>query len=217
MYARVSLDEKADDRRFQDPENQLRPLRDMARALNYEVIGEYIDKASGANPNRPEFRRLLHDASMLRFNGVLIWKLDRFSREGIIPTISYIKRLKDRSVFLKSLTESWLDTADGGITDLVLAVMSWASAEERRKISERTKAGIAQRRAIGQWKGGRPRKLPDIKDVCYFNEDRWYCKRCGEIQSFKDLKQFQSKWKMHCRRNNHDEKGGSETTTQKHP
>jgi DNA invertase Pin-like site-specific DNA recombinase len=46
--------------------------------------------------------------------------------------------------------------------------MTWVAGEERRKISERTKAGIAQRRAIGQWKGGRPRKerggMPTIED-----------------------------------------------------
>ncbi|KKL91780.1 hypothetical protein LCGC14_1891350, partial [marine sediment metagenome] len=41
---------------------------------------------------------------------------------------------------------------------IILAIMSWMAAEERKKISDRTKAGIARRRAIGQWKGGRPKK-----------------------------------------------------------
>ena len=69
-----------------------------------------------------------------------------------------INGLKDRGIFLKSLTESWLDTQNEGITDVVLAIMSWAAAEERKKISERTKAGIARLRAKGKWRGGRPRK-----------------------------------------------------------
>jgi len=72
--------------------------------------------------------------------------------------MSYIKQLKDRGIWLKSMTESWLDTSQEGITDIVLAIMSWASAEERKKISERTKAGIARKRAEGKWKGGRPKK-----------------------------------------------------------
>jgi len=159
LYARVSLDESdKESRQFQNPENQLTQLRDFCKAMKYEIVEEYIDKMSGANPARPNFRRMLNDAMARRFSGIVVWKLDRFSREGIINTMSYIKQLKERGIWLKSMTESWLDTGQEGITDIVLAIMSWAAAEERKKISERTKAGIAQRRAIGQWKGGRPKK-----------------------------------------------------------
>jgi DNA invertase Pin-like site-specific DNA recombinase len=158
LYARVSLDEGADDKRYQEPENQLQPLREYAKALGAEIASEYVDRASGANPARPQFRQMMNDALARQFSGILVWKLDRFSREGIIPTMAYIKQLKERGIFLKSLTESWLDTQNEGITDVVMAIMSWAAAEERKKISERTKAGIARRRAIGQWKGGRPKK-----------------------------------------------------------
>lgn len=159
IYARVSMEEtNRESRRFQDPENQLKPLRDFCKSFKYQIVEEYIDKMSGANPARPEFRRMMADAMLRRFSGIVVWKLDRFSREGIIPTMSYIKKLKDRGIWLKSMTESWLDTQDEGMTDLVLAIMSWASANERKRISERTKAGIARLKAIGQWKGGRPKK-----------------------------------------------------------
>ena len=163
LYARVSLDENADDKRYQEPDNQLQPLREFAKAIGAEIAVEYVDRASGANPARPQFRQMMNDALSRQFSGIIVWKLDRFSREGIIPTMAYIKQLKERGIFLRSLTESWLDTQNEGITDVVLAIMSWAAAEERKKISERTKAGIAQRRAIGQWRGGRPKKrgVPD--------------------------------------------------------
>ena len=158
LYARVSMDEAADDRRFQDPENQLRPLREFCGSMGWEVTAEYVDKMSGANPARPQFRQMLQDAMLRRFTGIVVWKLDRFSREGILSTMSYIKQLKGRGVWLRSQTESWLDTSQEGITEIMLAIMAWAAAEERKKISERTKAGIAKRRALGHWKGGRPRK-----------------------------------------------------------
>jgi len=159
LYARVSLDESdKQNRRFQDPENQLVSLRDFANAMNYNIVSEYVDHMSGANPARPEFRRMMQDALLRRFQGILVWKLDRFSREGIINTMAYIKQLKERGIWLKSLTEGWLDTSQEGITDIVLAIMSWAAAEERKKISDRTIAGIRRRRAIGQWHGGRPKK-----------------------------------------------------------
>lgn len=159
IYVRVSKDMHFEDQRFQNPDNQLEPLRNWAKALNFEIYKEYIDKESGANPARPQFREMMKDALMHRFSGILVWKLDRFSREGIIPTMSYIQQLKDRGIFLKSLTESWLDTEKEGITDVVLAIMAWASAEERKKISERTKAGIERQRRLGKYKGGRPKKV----------------------------------------------------------
>lgn len=159
IYTRVSLDESdRSSRQFQDPENQIKPLIDFCKSFNWEVYEIYTDKMSGANPSRPEFRRMMSEAMQRKFTGIVVWKLDRFSREGIIPTMSYIKQLKDRGIWLKSMTESWLDTGQEGITDIVLAIMSWASAEERKKISERTKAGISRRKAIGQWKGGRPKR-----------------------------------------------------------
>lgn len=168
LYARVSKDEKEQDSRYQDPEYQLQMMREFASARGWEVKATYIDRMSGADPNRPEFKKLLTDAWRVGYSAILVWKLDRFSREPLFVTLSYIERLKMQKTALISLTESWLDTrAENPMSELVLAIMAWASAEERRKISERTKAGIKRRRAIGQWRGGRPRK----------------CKICGLFES----------------------------------
>lgn len=160
LYARVSLEEgNKEDRRYQEPENQLEPLRAWAKSQGWNIIEEYIDRGSGADPNRIRFRAMLQDAMLLRFQTILVWKLDRFSRENLSNVIGRIQKLRERKVGIKSLTESWVNTGeDNPMSELVLAVMSWAASEERRKISERTKAGIARRRAIGQWKGGRPKR-----------------------------------------------------------
>lgn len=160
LYARVSLDEtNKDDRRYQEPENQLEPLRNWAKAQHFEIVKEYIDRASGADHNRPNFRQMMNDAMLLQFNSILVWKLDRFSREGISHTLAYLQKLKGRSVAVKSLSESWLDTsADNPLSEIIIAIMSWAASEERRKISERTKLGIQRRKNLGIWKGGRPKK-----------------------------------------------------------
>lgn len=157
LYCRVSLDEGADSDRFQNTDNQLLPLRDLAKALGYEVFQEYTDHSSGANPNRPAFRRMLQDGMLRRFDGILVWKLDRFSREGITSTLAYIKQLKSRGVWVKSLTESWVDTKDS-TGELLISIFSWVAEEERRKISERTKAGIQRQKNLGHYKGGRPKK-----------------------------------------------------------
>lgn len=160
IYARVSLEEgNKDDRRYQEPENQLEPLRDWVKRMGWEIYKEYVDRGSGADPNRDNFKLMIQDAMMLRFNNIIVWKMDRFSREPMFVVASRIQRLRERGIGIKSLTETWLDTdKDNPIGDIVVSIMAWASAEERRKISERTKAGIQRRRNIGQWKGGRPKK-----------------------------------------------------------
>ncbi len=159
IYARVSKDEASSLGRLQDPENQLLPLRKYCDAMSWEVKGEFIDRASGGNSNRPEFQRMLSKVRQRHFDVILVWALDRFSREGMTNTLSYIKQLKTYNTGLKSLQESWLDTSQEGVTELLLAIFSWVAFEEKRKISERTKAALAKLKSQGV-KLGRPRKNP---------------------------------------------------------
>jgi DNA invertase Pin-like site-specific DNA recombinase len=161
IYARVSMEEANDkDRRYQEPMNQIVPLREWAKAQDWEVVTEYIDRCSGADHNRPEFQKMMNDAMMLKFNSILVWKLDRFSREGISHTLAYFQKLRGRGCSVKSMTESWLDTSkDNPLSEIIIAIFSWAAAEERKRISDRTKLGIQRRKNLGTWKGGRPRKV----------------------------------------------------------
>tara|TARA_Y100000310_G_scaffold67806_1_gene63199 strand:+ start:463 stop:963 length:501 start_codon:yes stop_codon:yes gene_type:complete len=159
IYARVSKEETdKTNKRYQEPKNQLEPLREWAKSQDWQIVSEYIDRGSGADPNRPNFRQMLQDAMMLRFHNILVWKFDRFSREPMFIAMGRVQKLKERGIGLKSMTESWLDTSkDNPMGDVILSIMSWASAEERRKISERTKAGIQRRKNLGVYKGGRPK------------------------------------------------------------
>jgi DNA invertase Pin-like site-specific DNA recombinase len=163
-----------EDRRYQEPENQLEPLRAWAKSLNWDIVGEYVDRCSGADHNRPEFRKMFNDAMMQKFRAILVWKLDRFSREGISHTLSYIQKLRGRGCAVKSLTESWVDTSlDNPIGEMLIAIFSWVASEERRKISERTKLGIQRRKNLGVWKGGRrlgsKDKKPRKQRVAYYS------------------------------------------------
>jgi DNA invertase Pin-like site-specific DNA recombinase len=156
IYCRVSKDEMSDSGKLQNTDNQLIPLRKFCDAMSYEVAGEFIDRSSGGDSNRPEFQKMLGQVRQRRFDMILIWRLDRFSREGITNTMSYINQLRQYKTALKSLNESWLDTSQEGITELVLSVMAWASAEERKKISQNTKAGLQRARAEGKRCGRHP-------------------------------------------------------------
>jgi len=86
IYARVSTDDKG-----QDPENQLRELRQWCNG--HQIVREYVDRESGKTSKRAMFAELFDDAAKRKFDLVLFWSLDRFSQEGMVPTILHLQRL----------------------------------------------------------------------------------------------------------------------------
>src|SRR5713101_7560939 len=76
LYARVSTADKG-----QDPEMQLRELREYCERRGWTVSAEYVDVGvSGAKDSRPQLNKLMSDAKQRRFDAVLVWKLDRLGR-----------------------------------------------------------------------------------------------------------------------------------------
>jgi DNA invertase Pin-like site-specific DNA recombinase len=157
IYARVSKNDES-----QDPMNQVVPLRDYAKALGGEVVKEYVDLASGSNGDRTNFSQMWDDADKRRFDLLLASALDRLTREGISNTLGYLERLKRNGIALKTLQESWLDTRDEGIGQLLLAIFSWVAQQERKRIIERTKAGLERAKREGK-RLGRPNGSKDKK------------------------------------------------------
>ncbi len=157
LYCRVSKSDNS-----QDPTNQLIPLRKFAEAIGGEVVAEYVDLRSGAKSDRVNFLKMLSDADSHRWDLLLIWSLDRLSREGISNTLAYLQRLKKNGVSVKSLQESWLDTRDTGVGELLLAIFSWVAQQERNRIRERIMAGLYRAKASGK-RLGRPFGSKDKK------------------------------------------------------
>jgi DNA invertase Pin-like site-specific DNA recombinase len=156
IYARVSKDNGS-----QTPKNQLIPLRNFAKALGGTVSNEYIDYASGAGiKDRVEFLRLLDDSDRHKHDLILVTALDRLSREGINNTLGYLERLKRNGVAVKSLSESWLDTRDEGVAQLLLAIFAWVALQERKRLVERVKLGLARAKKEGKVLG-RPKGSVD--------------------------------------------------------
>jgi DNA invertase Pin-like site-specific DNA recombinase len=157
LYCRVSKDEMSDSGKLQNTDNQLIPLQKFCEAMQYEIVGTFIDRASGGDSNRPEFQKMLGQVRQKRFDMILVWRLDRFSRESISNTMAYIKQLRQFNTSLKSLNESWLDTSQEGISELILSVMAWANNNEKKKISDNTKAGLVRAKAEGKLCGRHPK------------------------------------------------------------
>src|SRR5260221_6194737 len=139
VYARVSTDNLQ-----QDPENQLRQLREWCANAGHELVAEYIDKESGrkGTNERKQFALLFEDAHKRKFDCVLFWALDRFTREGMQPTVMYLQRLAGCGVSFHSYTEAHLSTDNELLRNILLAVMSSLAKVESQKIGERTPSGM---------------------------------------------------------------------------
>ena len=150
LYSRVSTIGRG-----QDNENQLRQLREFCAVQGWTIAGEYVDTMTGSRKDRPEFVRMFADGSRRKFDMVLFWSLDRFSREGALETMQHLQRLTSFGVGWKSFTEQYLDSC-GIFKDAVLAILAVVAKQERVRIQERVKAGLARYAESGKKLGRRP-------------------------------------------------------------
>src|SRR2546425_8658766 len=71
IYARVSTVDKG-----QDPETQLVGLREYATRRGFELVGEYVDYASGRRDDRPHYRRFMEAGRERHLDIVLVLRDD---------------------------------------------------------------------------------------------------------------------------------------------
>ena len=114
------------------------------------------------------FKDMWADVGKHRFDLLLFWSLDRLTREGTYKTPTYLRRLTDAGVKFKSYTEQYIDSL-GAFSDAIIGVLAAVAAQERIRISERTKAGLARTRAQGTWLG-RPSVEVDLRKLLKLRE-----------------------------------------------
>ena len=77
IYARNS----SDNQREESIEGQIRECKAYAKKQGITVLNSYIDRAfSAKTDNRPEFQKMIMDSGKHLFDVIIVWKLDRFSR-----------------------------------------------------------------------------------------------------------------------------------------
>jgi len=143
IYARVSTKDKG-----QSTDNLLPDLRRYAQMHGWDIYKEYTEEESGSTANREQFKQLFADAHQRKFDLVLFWSLDRFSREGALPTLQHLNTLESYGVGYKSYTEQYLDST-GIFKDAVISILAIMAKQERVRLSERTRADIEWARAKG--------------------------------------------------------------------
>ncbi len=147
IYARYS----SDNQREESIEGQLRECMAFAKSQDISVVGNYIDRAlSAKTDNRPEFQRMIKDSGKKNFDAVIVWKLDRFSRNRY-DSAKYKAMLKKNNVRVLSATEAISEGAEGIILESVLEGMAeYYSAD----LAEKVNRGMTENALKGTFNGG---------------------------------------------------------------
>ena len=132
IYARYS----SDNQREESIEGQLRECTAFAQKNDIKIIEHYIDRAySAKTDNRPEFQRMIRESARKAYDVVIVWKLDRFSRNRF-DSAKYKAALKKNNVRVVSATEAISEGAEGIILESVLEGMAeYYSADLSEKVT----------------------------------------------------------------------------------
>ena len=127
----------------------------------YDVAQTYTVSESAWNGGKDggEYRRTLKqaldDAHPGKFSVLIVWALDRITREGAEGALRIIRQFRERGCTVVSVKESWLNGSPE-IQDVLVAFAGWMAQQESARRSERIRAGLERRRAEGQAVGRQP-------------------------------------------------------------
>jgi DNA invertase Pin-like site-specific DNA recombinase len=166
LYARVSDSRSApgypaaastpptiDQRRRQDPNLQLIPLRELCAQRSWKPAAEYVDAISGAATSRPQLDAMMREIHAGRFDVLTVWKTDRLGR-SLRHLLEIMEVCRLRGVQFVSLTEPLMDTTSAhGL--FVFQILGAVAQYERSLDSERILAGMENARRKGK-RIGRP-------------------------------------------------------------
>lgn len=154
IYARCST-------RDQETDNQVSQLRVYAAKQDWEVVDVVVDVCSGGKglTERPGLDNAFELARRRKFDVLLFWALDRFSREGSRKTIQYLGLLDDAGVAWHSYSEPYISSL-GIFGDAIIAILSALAKQEKVRIGERTRAGLERTVRVNGTRLGRPKTDP---------------------------------------------------------
>ncbi len=147
IYARYSSDSQTE----QSIEGQLRVCQQFAKNNDILIVDTYIDRAmTGTNDLRPDFQKMIKDSSKKQWDYVIVYKLDRFSRNKYETTI-HKHTLSNNGVKVLSAMENIPDTPEGIILESLLEGMNqYYSAE----LSQKVLRGLKESYLKGHFTGG---------------------------------------------------------------
>lgn len=146
----------------QDSSMQTRELIEYCERRGWEIFQSYVDEGvSGKKDSRPQLNRLMADAHARRFDVVVVWRFDRFSRSvsHLCRTLETFRALR---IDFVSMMEQIDTTTPAGT--FVFHVLAAVAQSERETTVERVRAGLRNARAKGK-RLGRPTKPVDVDRI----------------------------------------------------
>lgn len=170
LYARVSKPPRGlavdPHNHNQNPEVQLRELREWCQLHKHQIVAEYVDRLSGKNTARPQLQKLMKDAikGLRDIDAVVVWRLDRLGR-SVLDLHNLVTEMKAADVAFICFKDNFDLTTPGGRA--MFGMLAVFAEFERNVIAERTKAGLALARAEGRLPGRKidPKKGPSRTTV----------------------------------------------------
>ncbi len=165
LYTRVSSEEQA--QHGSSMETQLDALRKNAKANGYKIVQEYSDPGfTGASLDRPGLSKLRQDAKAKKFDVVLVYKTDRFSRSLPQVVRLVLEEFQQLDIGFKSITEPYDTTQPSG--RILFANLAAFADFEREQIRERHVRGkrslAAKGKVMQRWQPYGYAKDPITKD-----------------------------------------------------
>jgi site-specific DNA recombinase len=147
-------------RRSTDDEHQPFSIHAQETALTsyvksqpgWTLTATYSDDASGATTGRPDLQRALRAAQAGRFDVLLVYRVDRFSRR-LSDLLDLLADLDDAGVAFASATEPF-DTSTS-IGRMLVQLLGVFAEFERETIIDRVTSGMNTKAAKGKWAGGK--------------------------------------------------------------
>jgi DNA invertase Pin-like site-specific DNA recombinase len=147
LYARISTKDKG-----QNEELQLEAMRKYCLAMGWTIFHEYVDKASASDLiGRTAWTTLMKDASLHKFDILMVWKLDRAFRSMAHASIT-INTLNAYQVGFRSLMDSSIDTTTPN-GQLLFNVLASFAQFEKDLIVMRVNEGIKYAKEHGTKSG----------------------------------------------------------------
>ena len=149
IYIRVSTEDQA--KEGSSLEVQREYLESFAEREGYQIFKIYSDDGISAySTERPALKELLKDAKERKFDLVLVYKIDRFSR-NLKDLLNLVDELSSYGVGFKSATEPFDSTTSAG--KLMFQQLGSFAEFERNRLAERVFPGMIKGVQQGNWQG----------------------------------------------------------------
>jgi len=148
LYCRYS----SENQREESIKGQIRECTAFAQRKGYTVVKHYVDRAiSGKKAdNRPDFMQMVSDSKASGFDFVIVWKLDRFSRDKY-DSVYYKNVLKKNGVSVISATEPIDDSPEG---QLMESIFEGFSAYYIKDLAMKVNRGMTENVLKHKYNGG---------------------------------------------------------------